>query len=244
MTTAAAAGLGEPGRPVLQFDAADAAGGHVVDPGLAAAATSFTLVYDLLIPAGQSGYGGLAQFGTQNGDDAELFLNGDGSFGIGISGQYDGAVAADAWVRLAFAVEDRGDGSSVLSKYIDGALAGTQVVETGRFTVGPEGFLILADNDGETFGGYLANFAFAATALDAAAVAALGGATAEAIPGRGGRETRRSRRQWPPPRPDRDGNDGLRRSPAVRDPAPAPGRAAPAPPRRAGRPECRAPPRC
>lgn len=166
---------------VLAFDATDATGGFLVDAGLTADSTSYTLVYDILVGTDQAGFGGLFQIDTTNGSDGELFLRGDGEsgFGIGISSQYEGSVTAGAWARLAFTITDLGDGTSRLLKFIDGVQVGEQVVDTERFTVSADnGFIILGDDDGETFSGALANFAFVNTALDTAAIAALGGAQA------------------------------------------------------------------
>lgn len=186
LTTSDALGIPSSNQYVLAFDAADPDGGFGVDPALDADATSFSLVYDILVPAENQSYGGLFQVGTDNTDDAELFLKSDddGNFGVGISGQYEGEIAPDTWARLVVTVEDNGDGSSLLAKYIDGALVGTQTVDTARFTVNAEtGFSILADNDNETYSGFLANFAFGARALSADEVAGLGGPTADAIDG-------------------------------------------------------------
>ncbi|SEA50490.1 LamG-like jellyroll fold domain-containing protein [Rubrimonas cliftonensis] len=177
----------EPGRDkhVLRFEATDATGGYLLKPALAGDATSFSLVYDLAIDAGSPGYGGLFQTAVANDNDGDLFLRQlvGGEYGVGISGQYEGAIEGGAWARIAFTFADNGDGSSTLVKFIDGVKVGQQTVDTARFTIDAEtGFQILTDNDGETFGGHLANFAFTARTLSADEVAGLGGATTAPLP--------------------------------------------------------------
>ncbi|CAH2603337.1 Metallophos domain-containing protein [Rhodovastum atsumiense] len=174
------------GGKALSFPAAAPhTGGYLIRPGVSGSVTTFTLVYDLLIPAGQSsGYGALFQTDLSNRSDADLFLKrlSADSAGIGISGTYDGEVSLGGWHRIAFTFEGQGDGSSVLSKYVDGALVGQQSVSTSRFSFdGDSGFLILTDEDGETWAGALSSFLFTTTALSEQQVAALGGTTAGGI---------------------------------------------------------------
>ncbi len=168
----------------LLFPAASITGGYRVNLGLSGSITSFTLVYDLLLTAGQgSGFAALLQTDLTNGSDADLFVrqNGDAG-GIGISGVYEGEASFGAWHRLAFTFEDLGNGKSMLSKFIDGTLAGRQEVETARYTIdGAQGFLILTDEDGETREGALGGFLFQPTAMTAAQVAELGGASTGGI---------------------------------------------------------------
>lgn len=159
--------------PVLHHSAFAANEGLKIDlPEGAANLTSFTMVWDLQTGTG-GGYQSLLQLDATNASDGELFIRGDGA--LGISGSYTGAVPAEVWTRIAVTVADQGNGTSVLSKFIDGVLVGTQSVSTVRFTVDAEkGFLILSDEDGETAPGYLAHFGLADRALSAAEVAALG----------------------------------------------------------------------
>lgn len=153
----------------------------LVKPEMAGDIAEYTLVYDLHIGAGQGGWTALLQTDTTNGSDAELFVKAQGETGgIGISQAYDGAMAYDAWNRLAFtfAVEE---GAQVLRKYVNGQLVGTQVVDGditngSRWTIDADtGFLIFSDNDGDTSESYAAAFAFAPRALSGAEIAALGG---------------------------------------------------------------------
>ena len=64
--------------------------GFLLDKPDLAGGTSFTLFYDIILDATQPvTFGGLVQLSSaSNSDDGELFMrdNGDGTFGIGISG--------------------------------------------------------------------------------------------------------------------------------------------------------------
>jgi Ca2+-binding RTX toxin-like protein len=163
--------------PVLDYAAYGRGEGLLVELPASEDLTSYTAVWDIRVD-GLPGFQGLLQTDVANSGDGELFIRDDG--GIGIGGNYDGAVTPGEWARIAITVEDQGDGTSTLSKYLDGALLDTQTVETARFTLNAEtGFLLLADNDGETGTGYLAHFGLSEAVLDAAAIAALGGADGE-----------------------------------------------------------------
>lgn len=163
----------------LAFFPEDASGGFRVAPALEADLASYTLVFDLVVPNDQPGiYGALFQTDADNASDADLFLQRltETSFGVGISGQYEGEVAAGREARLIFAVTALGDGTSRIDKYVDGDLVGTQTEPTDRFTISAEdGFLILADESGETFAGRLGSFSLLARALTPEEAEALGG---------------------------------------------------------------------
>ena len=171
---------------VMLFPAAASDGGYLVTPGVSGALTSYSLVFDLFIPvaAQTSAYGALFQTDLSNGSDGEFFMRADSpsSFGIGISSQYDGAGQFDAWQRIAVTVEDQGDGSATLKKFIDGAKVGEQTVDSGRFVIdGDNGFLILTDNDGETYTGYLNSFLVTDQVMTEQEIADLGGTTVDGI---------------------------------------------------------------
>lgn len=143
-------------------------------PGVTGSLSSYTAVWDVKVEA-LAGFQALLQTDASQGSDGELFIRGDG--GVGIGGDYDGAVAPGAWSRIAVTVQDRGDGTATLSKYLDGAFLDSQTVNAARFTLdGASGFLLMTDNDGETGAGQLAHFGVSTEVLDAAAIAALGGA--------------------------------------------------------------------
>lgn len=177
---AAQFGIEAPGgdSPVLNYSAFEAGEGlHIAPPAGTPDLTDFTMVWDIRTDA-TGGFQSLLQLDAGNTSDGDFFINGSG--GIGISGVYSGAVPAESWTRIALSVKDNGDGSSTLSKFIDGTLVGTQTVDTARFTVDAStGFLILTDEDGETAAGYLAHFALSGAALSPAEIAALGSVDAD-----------------------------------------------------------------
>jgi len=168
---------------VLRFNALAAGETVLVTPGLGLAGTigSWTLGYDLLVPAGQGSWTSFLQTTLANGNDGELFLRAGagGVGGIGISGVYEGSFQYGAWQRVVFTAEQAGSGTT-LRKYIDGALVGTQALTGTRWQLdADDGFLILSDNDGDVSQGFLSSFLFAPSALTGAGVAALGGADAD-----------------------------------------------------------------
>ncbi|MCA0941806.1 hypothetical protein LCM08_24990 [Salipiger pacificus] len=177
---AAQFGIAAPGADTLvlrysEFSATE--GLHVMLPEGRGDLNSYTLVWDLMVED-IGGFQSLLQIDPENDSDGDFFINGSG--GIGINANYKGSVPADAWVRIALTVEDLGNGSSLLSKYIDGALVGTQTMPTARFTLDADtGFLVLADNDGETGSGYLAHFGLKDSVLSAAEIADMGGVHAD-----------------------------------------------------------------
>ncbi|MES2709062.1 MAG: LamG-like jellyroll fold domain-containing protein [Verrucomicrobiota bacterium] len=115
-----------------------------------------------------------------NTGDGDLFGRGSGA--IGISGNYSGAgFTANLWHRVAFTM----DGTQTsMQMYIDGVLANGNTVPSAaaRYNLSSPGFLLFADEDGETAAGYISQFAFADRVYSAAEIAGLGGASAPAVP--------------------------------------------------------------
>ncbi|GAB5470484.1 MAG: hypothetical protein Kilf2KO_35140 [Rhodospirillales bacterium] len=182
--------LGVPPVPddagLLAFPAATSEGGFLVTPGVEGALSSYSLVFDLLIPSEglNSSFGALFQTDLSNSGDADFFLRASSptSFGIGIAGQYDGSGDYDNWHRIAVTLEDQGDGSALMSKYIDGVKVGEQTVDSERFTInGDDGFLLLTDESNETNAGFLNSFLISDQVLSEDEIAALGGPTADGI---------------------------------------------------------------
>ncbi|MFN3483293.1 MAG: hypothetical protein ACK4YX_09755, partial [Rhabdaerophilum calidifontis] len=119
-----------------------------------------------------------------NASDGELFIrsNADGTGGIGISGNYPGAFQYDAWQRLAFTFADNGNGSMTLSKFINGALVGTQIVAADRFGLDiSKGALMFSDEDGENSPLYVSSLLVTDKVYSPAEIAALGGPVAGGI---------------------------------------------------------------
>ena len=140
--------------------------------------STYTAVWDIRLDALPGAFLSLFQTDPSNGSDGDLFVRDDG--GLGINGTYDGTVPAGAWTRIAITVEDRGDGTATLSKYVDGSLAGSQTVDAARFTLQSNAdLLLLADNSGETGPAALSHFGLLPEALSESGIAALGGVDAD-----------------------------------------------------------------
>ena len=161
--------------PVLDYAAYTPGEGILVGvPAITGDLSSYTAIWDVNVDA-LPGFQALLQTDVGQEGDGELFIRSDG--GIGINGDYDGAITPGTWHRIAITVDDRGDGTSTLSKYLDGTFLDRQTVSADRFTLQAEtGFLLMGDNDGETSTGHLAHFGLVAGVLDEAAIATLGAA--------------------------------------------------------------------
>ncbi len=139
----------------------------------------YSMVFDIMFPTQEGTYGAFFQTNMSNTDDGEAFFK--VGAGIGISGQYDGSFNFDTWHRVAFTFTDNGT-DLTLRKFIDGVKVGEQNVSSDRFSIDPEkGFLILTDENGEVFNGYLNSFLFTAEALSEQKIADLGGVDADGI---------------------------------------------------------------
>ncbi|MFK0205991.1 Ig-like domain-containing protein [Agrobacterium sp. NPDC090283] len=139
--------------------------GILVSPNGNGMATSYSLVYDVYFPKnGSSGWMPFLQTDLTNISDGDIFgkVGGD-SYGVGISGNYRGAAKLDAWNRIGLTIETDANGAVSMKKYINGEFVANQKIDDGaaRFTIDTaRGFLIFADEDGETSPSYLSNFLF------------------------------------------------------------------------------------
>ncbi|MBX3745504.1 MAG: LamG domain-containing protein [Verrucomicrobiae bacterium] len=154
----------------------------------------YTLIFDLLFPAESSTqWRALIQIDDpSNANDAELFINPSGA--IGISGSYQGAVQANTWHRIAFAVDLVAPGGPQLRKYIDGTLVGQQTLGSGvdgRWALSPSGgafgesALLFTDNNedgGHVQPGFVSSIQIHDEALSSAHLAALGAPNGDRIP--------------------------------------------------------------
>ena len=176
---------GEAGR-IMRFPACSSAQGYVLPHGAApngggSRVNQYTLILDVLFPSTSTGFRAFWQTDTNNTSDADLFVN--GANGIGISGTYDGSLTPATWHRVAFAL-DLTASSGQLSKYIDGALVGTQTLPEGadgRWSLGPTA-LLFTDENSETAVGYVSSIQFHNRTLTAGEIAALGAPNAAGIP--------------------------------------------------------------
>ncbi|MEO1688105.1 MAG: hypothetical protein AAFU61_09380, partial [Pseudomonadota bacterium] len=173
---------------VVEVPALPAEAGILVNPTAATGEiTDYTLIFDLYVQSTTQTFSALYQSDVSNGGDAEAYLrnNADGTFGLGINGDYDGAIAYDAWTRLALTFETDGDGVQTLAKYADGVLLDTQVVDAdvsdgSRWTLdGDAGVLLFTDGGGFSSDLYANALHFVEGALSESEIAALGGADAD-----------------------------------------------------------------
>ena len=177
---------------VMSFGANEPHMGYNLYHGISANGGGFlvnqwTIIMDILFPASSSGeWRALIQSDSVNpsDDDAELYLNPNDA--LGISGQYQGEVPADTWVRIAIAVDLTESGQNI-SKYINGNLVGTHSGQVDmRFALTPD-FTAVLLTDGYAGGvntqpGYVNSIQVHDTKLPQAYIQALGGPSADGIP--------------------------------------------------------------
>ncbi len=170
---------------VMSFPACAADQGYQITHGFAAngpfgetlgAVSNYTVVMDVLFPSGSADvWRGLVQTDTANASDAEFFVN-PGN-GIGINGNYRGAVRPDTWHRIVWAVR-AADGEGQAHRYIDGRAVGA-LGTTGsglgdRWALVSD-LLLFTDENGETAPGYVASISVIDRKLSYDEAAALGG---------------------------------------------------------------------
>ncbi|GAB4071060.1 cadherin-like domain-containing protein [Ancylobacter sonchi] len=161
----------------------DPANGIKVTPGFEPSSGStyanYTLVYDVKLPT-TIGLTSIFQSDLNNITDGDLWLNNAGDHAlIGTNGQDEGVVPLGEYIRLVITLERVGEGGSTytMNKYVNGELQGTQTVGSA-FNISEKGFLIFADDSGETTDFSMSSFAFVEKTLSAEEVAELGGPTA------------------------------------------------------------------
>ena len=77
-----------------------------------------------------SGFQSLLQTEVSQGSDGQFFVRSDG--GIGVNGDWDCTISANTWFRIGLTVEERNEGTSMLTKFLDGALLDIKTVEANR----------------------------------------------------------------------------------------------------------------
>lgn len=137
----------------------------------------YTVIMDVMFPSRPTGWAGLWQTSSANGNDGDWFINPAG--GIGINGNYAGNVPDGAWNRLALAVDTV---AGTFTTYINGVFAQQTSAGTldGRFSLEPVA-LLFADEDQENAAGFINSVQVRPEALSAADIAALGGPAAGGI---------------------------------------------------------------
>jgi len=146
----------------------------------------YTVIMDVMFPdrSPSGGWASLFQTNDTNSNDGDWFINPAG--GIGISGQYGGAIGDGEWHRLALAVDLT---SGTYTCYIDGEQVNqlTDLALDGRFSLYPLGsdvgdvVLVFADESEENAEAYINCLQLRNYAMSADEVAALGGPTAAGL---------------------------------------------------------------
>ncbi|MCA9425912.1 MAG: protein kinase, partial [Candidatus Omnitrophica bacterium] len=147
---------------------------------------SYTLIMDVLYPDSSAGKRRVLFNTNPNNFNPGDFLISK-TDGLGIEGEYSGAVTPERWHRIACVVHLPDKPTMV--KYIDGVRVGTQILPEGidgRWGAfeGKRGrcMLLFTARDGDTAPGYVSCIQFRNYAMTAEEVAVLGGPTAEGIP--------------------------------------------------------------
>lgn len=122
-------------------------------PGALDCDNTYSLVFDLLKPAGKNPFTAILQTSNNNSDDADFFLSGEKN-SFGILGQYNGGFADSAWVRLTLVFDLY---KEKMDQYLDGNYVGTIILEgskNGRFCLNNNWSIqssnFFSDDDGET----------------------------------------------------------------------------------------------
>jgi 3',5'-cyclic AMP phosphodiesterase CpdA len=120
----------------------------------------------------------LYQTNVSNSNDGDLFVRDKPWGGIGIGGNYHGAIVPDTWNRIAVTI----DSSHVMRKYVNGLYVGQQTAMEGtnpnRWILDPT-FEIFADENGDTAPGYVSSYRFADRAMSTQEIRGLGGVNAQ-----------------------------------------------------------------
>jgi hypothetical protein len=145
----------------------------------AALVNQWTIIMDILMAENNEWFSYIQTDGSGDGD---LFK--DPSGGIGIGGNYQGAIGSMEWHRVAFALDMTGD-APVISKFIDGVKVSDQARTApqvdGRHSLRPTAQLF-QDNDGESQIAYVNSIQFRNYKMKDSELAALGGPNADGIP--------------------------------------------------------------
>ncbi|NOS68886.1 MAG: bifunctional YncE family protein/alkaline phosphatase family protein [Verrucomicrobia bacterium] len=154
----------------------------------------YTLLMDVMYPAPSSDqWRALFQTDPFNheGNDAD-FLVGNASVlpdpnGVGAESQFNGSFSPDTWYRVAFAVDLTASAGQQLKKYVNGVNVGSQSLSggvDGRYALGPTALLFTAGigAGGFTRPGFVNSIQFVNGWMSPAAIAALGGPTADGLP--------------------------------------------------------------
>lgn len=145
---------------------------------------TYSIVFDLLKPAGKNPYTTILQTSNNNSDDGDFFITGEKN-SIGVLEQYSGEFADSTWIRLALVFDLY---KEKLEQYIDGNLVSTIALpdsKNGRFCLnnnwGIQSSNLFSDNDGETNPLFVSSVQVRNYSMSAAEVKWLGKAKAAKI---------------------------------------------------------------
>lgn len=134
----------------------------------------YTVAVDYVQTSGLTGWNSLFQTAdTGNGNDGDLFTDGAGHIGVGVTGYSTLTYDASKWHRIVWSI----DNSSFFRVYVDGVLfldAAGQGVD-GRYSLYPDHFHLFADDSWEDAWGLVGTVATWNRALSSAEVAGMGG---------------------------------------------------------------------
>lgn len=147
--------------------------------------SQWTLIFDVYYPpASHNRWRAFLQTSLDGSTDGDFFVNNNN--GIGISGQYQGAVLPETWHRIAFAVDMSSPLSPAVAKWIDGVKVAYQTGLggglNGRFTLQPYA-LLFADEDGENSEAYVSSIQVWNGKLPDPLLASMGAPKASKLPG-------------------------------------------------------------
>ena len=128
---------------------------------------SYTIVMDMKVLDAVN-YNGLFQTSETNSDDGDLFIY-KHQIGMSAMGGYFGKIRNNIWYRVAMSNSD-----GQVKVYVNGDLLITTASQD-RWKIGPWGFYLFCDEDGEKVDTYVSGVTFWETALTDEQVSALGG---------------------------------------------------------------------
>ena len=159
--------------------------------GGGAKVNQYTLIMDVLYPVGSHNADrAILQTNPGNTDNRDIAIGANN--GIGVSEGFQGSFAANAWQRIAFALDLAGPGPNpIMAKYINGVKVGQQELSEGldgRWSLVPANdpnaswALLFADDTAEARPGYVSSIQIRNGRLSDAQIARLGGPSRK-IPG-------------------------------------------------------------
>jgi predicted phosphodiesterase len=159
---------------VMAFPAATPSQGYTVTHNGSPLVNEYTMIWDVLYPESSDiQWRSLLQTSQANNNDGDFFVNAVPYGGVGIGGQYHGAVVPGEWNRIAVTR----DASGKWMKYINGGFVGEQDASSTRFALDPT-FHLFADDNNEDAPGYVSSFRYLDRTMSQQEIFQLGGVNA------------------------------------------------------------------